>query len=197
MFTGLIEEVGTITEIRTTDAGIELRINCSYADLLPGESISVGGVCLTVLEKGGGWFTVAAMVMTMSRTSIGGWLPGDAVNLERAMKADSRFGGHIVQGHVDAVGTVADVHRLDDTVLLTIAVPQDIVNATVLHGSVALDGVSLTVNSLESDKLQVALIDYTLRHTSLGNLREGSGVNVETDVIGKYVQRLVVPYLNR
>jgi riboflavin synthase len=197
MFTGLVEEVGTIVEIRQTDAGVELRIDCSYTDLVLGESISVGGVCLTVLEKGDGWFTVAAMVMTMSRTTIGGWRAGDTVNLERAMKADSRFGGHIVQGHVDAVATVAAVVRVDDAVLVTVTAPQEVLTATVLHGSVALDGVSLTVNSLESDKLQVALIDYTLRHTSLGTLREGSRVNVETDVIGKYVQRLVAPYLNK
>lgn len=197
MFTGLIEEVGTIVDIRTTDAGVELRIDCSYTDLMLGESVSVGGVCLTVLEKGTGWFSVAAMVMTISRTSIGGWLKGDTVNLERAMKADSRFGGHIVQGHVDAVATVAEVRRVEDAVLVSVTVPKDVISATVLHGSVALDGVSLTVNDLESDKLQVALIDYTLRHTSLGSLREGSRVNVETDVIGKYVQRLVAPYLNR
>ncbi len=197
MFTGLVEEVGTVVEIRATDAGVELRIDCSYTDLALGESVSVGGVCLTVLEKGDRWFTVAAMVTTMSRTSIGGWLPGDGVNLERAMRADSRFGGHMVQGHVDAVATVAHVLRVEDAVLLTVTVPQEIVSASVLHGSVALDGVSLTVNSLESDKLQVALIDYTLGHTTLGSLKEGSRVNVETDVVGKYVRRLVAPYLNR
>jgi riboflavin synthase len=197
MFTGLVEEVGTIVEIRQTDAGVELRIDCSYADLVSGESVSVAGVCLTVIDKGDGWFKVAAMVMTIGRTTVGDWRVGDTVNLERAMKADSRFGGHIVQGHVDAVATVVEVVRVEDTVLVTVNAPQEVLAATVLHGSVTLDGVSLTVNSLESDKLQVALIDYTLRHTSLSTLREGSRVNVETDVIGKYVQRLVAPYLNK
>ena len=197
MFTGLVEEVGTIVEIRQTDAGVELRIDCSYADLVHGESVSVSGVCLTVIDRGDGWFTVAAMIMTISRTTVGDWRVGDTVNLERAMKADSRFGGHIVQGHVDAVATVVEVVRVEDAVLVTVNAPREVLAATVLHGSVTLDGVSLTVNSLESDKLQVALIDYTLRHTSLGTLREGSRVNVETDVIGKYVQRLVAPYLNK
>jgi riboflavin synthase len=197
MFTGLVEQVGKITEIRTAEAGVELRIECDYTDLTPGESICVSGVCLTVYECDRGWFTVAAMVTTLSRTTIGGWLPQQIVNLERAMKADSRFGGHIVQGHVDAVGTVDSIERAENAVLVTVAVDWPVTETLVLHGSVALDGVSLTVNRLEGDKLQVALIDYTRAHTSLGTLEEGDRVNVETDVIGKYVQRLAAPYLNR
>ena len=197
MFTGLVDQIGTITEIDATEAGVELRIESAYEDVASGESINVNGVCLTVREHGPAWFTVAAMVMTISRTSIGDWLPGHRVNLERAMRADARFGGHIVQGHVDAVGVVESVERVEDTILVDVAVPYELTQTLVLHGSVALDGVSLTVNRLESDKLQVALIEYTLRHTVLGDLKEGSRVNVETDVIGKYVQRLVAPYLNR
>ncbi len=197
MFTGLVEQVGTISELKATTAGIELRVESTYENVDIGESICVSGVCLTVLERGPGWFTVAAMVMTISRTSIGDWLPGRRVNLERAMRADSRFGGHIVQGHVDGVGIVEGVEQVEDAVLLELAVPYPLSQTLVLHGSVALDGVSLTVNRVESDKLQVALIDYTLRHTALGAFEEGSRVNVETDVIGKYVQRLAAPYLNR
>ena len=197
MFTGLVDQIGTIAEIDATEAGVELRIESTYHEVESGESINVNGVCLTVREHGPGWFTVAAMVMTISRTSIGDWLPGHRVNLERAMRADARFGGHIVQGHVDAVGVVESVERVEDAILVDVAVPYELTQTLVLHGSVALDGVSLTVNRLESDKLQVALIEYTLRHTVLGDLKEGSRVNVETDVIGKYVQRLVAPYLNR
>lgn len=197
MFTGLVERVGTISELKATEAGIELRIESTYENIDIGESICVSGACLTVLERAPGWFTVAAMVMTISRTSIGDWLPGRRVNLERAMRADSRFGGHIVQGHVDGVGIVDAVERAVDAVLLDVAVPYPLSQTVVLHGSVALDGVSLTVNRVESDKLQVALIDYTMRHTALGALEEGSRVNVETDVIGKYIQRLAAPYLNR
>lgn len=197
MFTGLVDDVGTVEQVATTDAGVELRIKCSYQDLSDGESISVSGVCLTVREHGSGWFTTAAMVMTMSRTSIGAWREGTQVNLERAMRADSRFGGHIVQGHVDGVGTAGRVERKEDAVLVDVDLPEGLAQTLVLHGSVTIDGVSLTVNALEGAKLQVALIEYTLRHTALRNLREGDKVNVETDVIGKFVQKLVAPYLNR
>jgi riboflavin synthase len=197
MFTGLIEAVGNITEVRTTPAGVELRIECPWNDLTAGESIAVSGVCLTVLEFGDGWFTVAAMVMTISRTAIGDWKRGVRVNLERAMRADSRFGGHIVQGHVDGVGLVESVTREGDALLIDIKLDSGLSETLVLHGSVAVDGVSLTVNRLEGDKLQVALIDYTLGHTALEDLEKGSRVHVETDVVGKYVRALVAPYLNR
>jgi riboflavin synthase len=197
VFTGLVERVGRVESVRKTDAGVELRIESGYGALSDGESVSVNGVCLTTLGSGEGWFTVAAMVMTMSRTTIGDWAAGRAVNLERAMRADTRFGGHIVQGHVDGVGVVTGVARKDDAVLVDVDLPPGLSATLVLHGSVTLDGVSLTVNALQGDKLQVALIDYTLKHTSLVDLEKGSRVNVETDVIGKYVQRLVAPYLNR
>jgi riboflavin synthase len=197
MFTGLVEEVGTIESVARTDAGIELKIRCGYSDLTDGESINVNGVCLTVRAQGDRWFTVAAMVMTIGRTAVGEWKPGTRVHLERAMRADTRFGGHIVQGHVDGVGIVEKVERHEDTVLVDVLLPVGLSETLVLHGSVTIDGVSLTVNGLQGDKLQVALIDYTLRHTTLGDVKAGDRVHVETDVIGKYVQRLVAPYLNR
>jgi riboflavin synthase len=197
LFTGLVDGTGTIESIETTDAGLELRVRCSYEDLTDGESISMNGICLTVRTSGRGWFTAAAMVMTTSRTTVGEWFSGQKINLERAMTAASRFGGHIVQGHVDGVGTVESVARQEDTVLVDVVLPKGLAETLVLHGSVTLDGVSLTVNALQGDKLQVALIDYTLRHTALAELGRGGRVNVETDVIGKYVQRLVAPYLNR
>lgn len=196
MFTGLIEEVGVIESITQNEAGIELRIATGFADVRPGESVAVSGPCLTVRACGPGWFTVAAMVMTMGRTTIGGWRAGKRVNLERAMIADARLGGHIVQGHVDGVGLIESTEMLADTLLMNVALPAGLSQTLVLHGSVTLDGVSLTVNALDGDKLQVALIDYTLRHTALQDLRQGESVNVETDVIGKYVQRLIAPYLN-
>jgi riboflavin synthase len=197
MFTGLVEAIGTISSVQKTASGIELRIESPWSDLTQGESISINGACLTVLDHGSGWFTVAAMVMTAARTAIGDWRAGTRVNLERAMRADGRFGGHIVQGHVDGVGTVSSVLRDDDTLLVDVALPPGLANTAVLHGSVAVDGVSLTVNRLEGDKLQVALIDYTLSHTTLGEVSAGSRVHIETDVIGKYVSGLVAPYLNR
>jgi riboflavin synthase len=197
VFTGLVDEVGVLESVASTDAGIELRIRASYDPVSVGESIAVNGVCLTVLSSGDGWFTVSAMVTTVARTSIGEWKRGRRLNLERAMRADSRFGGHIVQGHVDGVGVVNAVVRHKDALILDVTLPDGLSETLVLHGSAAMDGVSLTVNALEGDKLQVALIDYTLSHTSLGDLEVGSKVNVETDVIGKYVHRLVTPYLKR
>ena len=197
MFTGLFENVAVIEAVNRTEAGVELRIDSIYRELQIGESIAIDGVCLTVLDIGDGWFTVAAMVMTDSRTTAGDWRAGTRVNLERAVRADARLGGHIVQGHVDGVASVTRVHRVDDAVLLDLVLPEGLSRTLVLHGSVAVNGVSLTVNALEGDKLQVALIDHTLRHTALNELVPGSRVNVETDVIGKYIERLAAPYLNR
>ena len=135
------------------------------------------------------------MLMTVGRTTVGEWKVGRRVNLERAMRADQRLGGHIVQGHVDGVGSIDSTMKLSDTLLMNVALPEGLAQTLVLHGSVALDGVSLTVNALDGDMLQVALIEYTLHHTALGDLRQGDTVNIETDVIGKYVQRLLAPYL--
>jgi riboflavin synthase len=195
VFTGLIEECGVIESVDRTGAGVELRIASTFTGVEPGESIAVNGPCLTVLSSGPGWFSVAAMVMTVARTTIGDWEVGRRVHLERATRLDARVGGHIVQGHVDGVGRIDSTEKLPDTLLMNVGLPQGFAQTLVLHGSVALDGVSLTVNALDGDKLQVALIDYTLHHTTLGDLREGDRVNIETDVIGKYVQRLVAPYL--
>jgi riboflavin synthase len=197
VFTGLIDDVGAVEEVRETDAGVELRISCSYDDIEEGESINVNGVCLTVREHGPGSFIVAAAVMTIGRTAIGNWAKGRRVNLERAMRADSRLGGHIVQGHVDGVATIERIETDKDAILMNVALAPGLAQTLVLHGSVALDGVSLTVNALDGDKLQVALIEYTLRHTALNDLAAGDKVHIETDVVGKYVQRLMAPYLNK
>jgi riboflavin synthase len=197
VFTGLIDDVGAVEEVRETDAGVELRISCSYDDIEEGESINVNGVCLTVREHGPGSFIVAAAVMTIGRTAIGNWAKGRRVNLERAMRADSRLGGHIVQGHVDGVATIERIETDKDAILMNVALAPGLAQTLVLHGSVALDGVSLTVNALDGDKLQVALIEYTLRHTALKDLAAGDKVHIETDVVGKYVQRLTAPYLNK
>ena len=197
MFTGLIDDVGAVEHVRETDAGVELRISCSYEDIEEGESINVNGVCLTVREYGPRWFTVAAAVMTIGRTAIADWKTGRRVNLERAMRADSRLGGHIVQGHVDGSGSIERIETDKDAILMNVELPSGLAQTLVLHGSVALDGVSLTVNALDGDKLQVALIEYTLRHTALQDLHPGDKVHIETDVVGKYVQRLMAPYLNK
>ncbi len=196
MFTGIVDAIGRITDVKRTDVGVELTLECDYKDLLAGESIAMNGACLTVRECGPGWFNVGAVVTTTGRTTIGNWKTGQRINLERAMRADARFGGHIVQGHVDAAAKVIAVSRTADSMLIDILLPPGLSHTLVLHGSVTVDGVSLTVNDLDGDKLQVSIIDYTFRHTTLGDLKAGDEVQIETDVIGKYVQRIVAPYLN-
>jgi riboflavin synthase len=196
MFTGLIEDVGTVDSVRRTSSGHTLEIHSAFRDLQDGESIAVNGACLTVLEKSDGRFTVAAIVTTLERTTIAEWTAGKRVNLERAMRADGRLGGHIVQGHVDAVGSVVSTEKIGDAFLVDIGIPHLLTDWLVAHGSVAIDGVSLTVNAITANRLQVSLIEYTLKHSALGDLIPGSRVHVETDVIGKYVRRLAAPYFN-
>jgi riboflavin synthase len=195
MFTGLVDDVGVVEQVERTEAGRTLRIASRYTGLAIGESVAVNGACLTVLERGTGWFTVAAVVTTLGRTTIGGWDTGRRVNLERAMRLGDRLGGHLVQGHVDGVGEVEEVRRLDDALLVDIRLPADLEPLMVPHGSVAVDGVSLTVNALPGPGiLQVSLIDHTARHTTLGALHAGDAVHVEADMVGKYVRQLVAPY---
>ena len=192
MFTGLIDDVGTITSVAETPVGRELRIGCRYDDLQQGESIAVNGACLTVLTHGPRWFTVAAITTTLERTTMRAWNSGRRVNLERALRVGDRLGGHFVQGHVDGVATVVGVRQAGDARLLDLALPQGLPELMVQHGSVAVDGVSLTVNDLSAPgTLQVSLIDYTMRHTTLGALADGDEVHVEADMLGKYVQRLL------
>jgi len=195
MFTGLVDDVGVVEQVERTEAGRTLRIASRYTGLAIGESIAVNGACLTVLERGPGWFTVAAIVTTLGRTTIGDWSTGRRVNLERAMRLGDRLGGHLVQGHVDGVAEVADVRQRDDALLVDLRLPGDLEPLMVPHGSVAIDGVSLTVNALPAPGiLQVSLIDHTARHTTLGALRAGDAVHVEADMVGKYVRQLVAPY---
>jgi riboflavin synthase len=195
MFTGLVDDVGTVERVERTEAGRELRIASRYTGLADGESVAVNGACLTVREQGSGWFSVAAIVTTLDRTTIGSWEPGRRVNLERALRLGDRLGGHMVQGHVDAVGVVERVQRRDDALLVDVRLPEELEPLVVLHGSVAIDGVSLTVNALPAPGiLQLSLIEYTWTHTTLGALRSGDGVHVEADMIGKYVRQLVAPY---
>jgi len=192
LFTGLVEKVGTVSSVTESSAGRELRIDSDYRDLALGESIAINGACLTVREFGEGWFTVAAVATTLDRTTVGGWQAGRRVNLERALRAGDRLGGHFVQGHVDGVASVVNIRRRDDAQLVDLALPQGLPELMVLHGSVAVDGVSLTVNELPGPELlQLSLIEYTLRHTTLAGLQAGDRVHVEADMLGKYVQRLL------
>jgi riboflavin synthase len=195
VFTGLVDDVGEITHVAASAAGREIRIATRYDDLTDGESIAVNGACLTVLAHGPRWFTVGAIVTTLGRTTIGEWDVGRRVNLERALRAGDRLGGHFVQGHVDGVATVERVEQQGDARLVDLALPDGLAELMVQHGSLAVDGVSLTVNELPARTsgagVQLSLIDYTLRHTTLGGLSAGDRVHVEADMLGKYVQRLL------
>jgi riboflavin synthase len=191
MFTGLVDDVGVIDRVTATPAGREFRVRTRYRDLAVGESIAVNGACLTALSADPGVFTCAAVETTLGRTTAGTWREGRRVNLERAMRADGRFGGHLVQGHVDGVAEVAAVTQPGDARLVDLVLPDALAGLTILHGSIAVDGVSLTVNAIRPDGIQLSLIDFTLRHTTLGELRPGDKVHIETDLIGKYVQRLM------
>lgn len=195
MFTGLVDDVGVVERVEQTDAGRELRIRSRYESLVDGESVALNGACLTVRAWGAGWFDVAAVVTTLGRTTIGSWQAGRRVNLERAMRLGDRLGGHLVQGHVDDVGTVESVRRTDDSILVDVRLPPELEPLMVPHGSVAVDGVSLTVNDLPAPGiLQLSLIEFTWRHTTLGDLREGDVVHLEGDMVGKFVRQLVSPY---
>lgn len=196
MFTGIVLEIGRVLEASLRRNGVWLRIEAPglASRLETGESVAVDGVCQTVVERADGWFGVEAIATTLSRTTLGTLRPGTRVNLEPALALGERLGGHLVQGHVDGVGTVRAVEPQEEQVLVTVALPAVAAEVTVLHGSLTLQGVSLTVNALPGpDEAQVALIPYTREHTTLGELQVGDGVNVEGDMLGRFV----VDYLKR
>ena len=195
MFTGLVTAIGVIEQVTDGPAGREFRVAADFDGLELGESIALDGACLTVRAFGPGWFAVAAVTTTLGRTTIGAWDVGRRVNLERALRLGDRMGGHLVQGHVDGVGVVRATRTAGDAWLVDVEVPGDLAALMVPHGSITVDGVSLTVNALPApDVVQLSIIDYTMRHTTLGRLAAGSRVHVEADVVGKFVQRLVAPY---
>ncbi len=197
MFTGLITAIGEVRDASVTDAGRELVVAAGYDGLVVGESIACNGACLTVTNAGPGWFATAAVGTTLDRTTIGDWRRGTRINLERALVVGDRLGGHIVQGHVDGVGRVLEVARHGDALLIEIEVPAEVDELLVPLGSIAVDGVSLTVNALpRPGVLQLSVIDHTVRHTTLGALRPGDGVQLEADVLAKHIKRLAAPLLN-
>ena len=204
MFTGIVEELGRIVRLETVEDSARLTVEAPTVtqDVSLGDSVSVNGCCLTVTAVHGSTFTADLMAETLTRTTLGSQAPGDPVNLERALRASDRLGGHIVQGHVDATAEVLDHHRGEHWDLLRIGLPQEIARYVAVKGSVALDGVSLTVVDVvdASDvapvpgagaSLSVGLIPETLRRTTLGSRRPGERVNLEVDVMAKYAERLL------
>ena len=192
MFTGIVAHKGSVVDV-DDDAGVRrLTVEAGgLADLAVGDSIAVNGVCLTAVAIQDSRIDVEVVHETLARTSLGAIQAGDPVNLERPMSAQGRFDGHIVQGHVDGVGTVIQVQDDDDGRRLGIEVPPGLGRFIVEKGSITVDGVSLTVSCVGSDRFEVALIPHTLEVTTLGLRREGDPVNLEVDVIAKYVERLL------
>ena len=198
MFTGLIQDVGTVEEIVVSGDGARLRIATRLApEIEPGDSVAVSGVCLTAAAVDAGGFEAEAMNQTLELTSLGPLAAGDPVNLELALQSSDRLGGHIVQGHVDGTGEVAEVAEDGFSRRLRVTVPAELMRYVVERGSVALDGVSLTVSAAGEGWLEVSLIPETLERTSLGRAAQGTALNVETDVVAKYVERLVSPFMRK
>ena len=193
MFTGIVEASGKI--VAASPARIE--VSSDLADLELGESIAVNGVCLTVASLSGGSFAADISEETAGRTSLGSVSEGDPVNLERAMPAGGRFGGHIVQGHVDGVGRVKEVRELEGSVEMSFEVPRGLERYLVEKGSVTVEGVSLTVASLGVAEFSVSLVPHTLTGTTLGSRKPGDPVNLEVDVLAKYVERLLEGQVRR
>jgi riboflavin synthase len=192
VFTGIVTAVGTVRAANRKADGLSLRIGAPFRGLRRGESISVDGACLTVERLGKGWFSVHVIRTSLERTLFGEYAGGRRVNLERALRAGDPLGGHLVQGHVDGIGRVESAQRREDAWLLDVSVPAEVARVSIPLGSIAIDGVSLTVNAVPAPGIiQVALIPVTFEHTTLGDKQPGDRVHVEGDVIGKYVEKLV------
>jgi riboflavin synthase len=193
MFTGIVEELGTVVALDTAADSARLTVSGPLvtSDAEHGASIAVNGVCLTVVTHGGGEFSVDVMDETLRRSSLGALRPGDRVNLERAMAASSRFGGHVVQGHVDGTGTITARTPGERWEVVEVSLPADLRPYVVEKGSITVDGVSLTVVDVSADAFTVSLIPTTLELTTLGTKGVGDPVNLEVDVLAKYVERLL------
>lgn len=193
MFTGIVEEMGTIRGIRKNRESAVLSVNAKKVleDLKIGDSVAVNGVCLTVVGFFQGGFGADVMHETLDRSVLGKLKPGSRVNLERAMAADGRFGGHIVAGHVDGRGIIRKVEKDDNALWYTVGAGPEILRYVVEKGSVAIDGISLTVARVWEDSFQVSVIPHTARETVLQDRKPGDQVNLETDIIGKYVERFL------
>jgi riboflavin synthase len=192
MFTGLVTDIGTVRDVRPANGGLDLTIECAYPDLSTGESVAVDGACLTVAAVVSGGFAAHVVRTSLDRTRFAELRAGGRVNLERALRVGDRLGGHLVQGHVDGVGTVVRVAPLEDARLLDLEAPPEVAQVSVPLGSITVDGVSLTVNAMPAPgTIQISLIPFTLEHTSLGDRRPGDRVHLEADAIGKYVAALM------
>ena len=195
MFTGIVEEMGTVRSVQRGARSAVLSIGARLVleDLKIGDSVAVNGVCLTATSVDGGGFTADVMHETLDRSSLGALGPGSPVNLERAMAADGRFGGHIVSGHIDGTGTITAIRRDDNALWYTLSAPPALLRYIVEKGSITIDGISLTVARVDEAGFSVSVIPHTAAVTVLGKKRPGDVVNLENDIIGKYVEKLLLP----
>lgn len=193
MFTGLVTAVGSVVSLSKSAKTARLKLSAPLADVALGDSIAINGVCLTVSSFEGSGFVFDISDATLKHTNLGGLKTGDIVNLEPALRASGKLGGHFVTGHVDAVGKIRKIAREGELIKIEISVPADIMQYFVEKGSVALDGISLTVSDVLPDAFTIVIIPHTQKETTIGHKKQGDGVNIETDIIGKYVYR----YLNR
>lgn len=193
MFTGIIEEKGTVAAVRkgNVSSKITFRASVVLSDIHEGDSIAVNGVCLTATDITDSTFTADVMAETMRRSSLGSLKPGDCVNMERAMLCGGRFGGHIVSGHIDGTGKIVSMKREENAVWVTVAAGSSIMKYIVEKGSVALDGISLTVASVTDNDFKVSIIPHTASETTLLSKQPGNLINIECDMIGKYVEKLM------
>ena len=192
MFTGLVQEKARVAGVERNGDGVRLTVETRIEPIERGDSISVSGVCLTAVDTGGGRFTADVMEETLRRSSLARVEAGDHVNVEPALQAGARMGGHIVQGHVDGLGTVGAVREEGFARIVRVAAPTDLLRYVVEKGSIAVDGVSLTVSYVDEEAFEVSLIPETLERTTLGEAATGRQVNLEVDVVAKYVEKLVV-----
>jgi riboflavin synthase len=193
MFTGIIEEIGVVQAIERGEQSARFTIQADKVteDVAIGDSITVNGTCLTVVHHASGLLAFEAVFETLQKTALGALAIGDVVNLERSLAANGRFGGHIVQGHVDGVGTIASIRAVDNSYYIYITARPSQLRYIVRKGSIAVDGISLTVVEADDKMFSVSIIPHTWEHTNLHTRRAGDTVNLETDIIGKYVERLL------
>ena len=192
MFTGIVTDIGTLREIRAGgDTTFIIGTKLDTSDLALGASVACAGVCLTVIERGADWFAVQASAETLARSTLKDWRVGTGINLERALKAGDELGGHLVSGHVDAVAEIVERRAEGDSQRFTFRVPDAFAAAIAPKGSVALDGVSLTVNEVQGNRFGVNLIPHTLAQTTFGAAKPGDRVNLEIDTLARYVARLL------
>ena len=193
MFTGIVEELGKVQEINTKSSGMKFTISAKLVmeDLNIGDSIAINGVCLTVTQKKEKEFSLDLVPETLDKSNLGELIEGDYVNLERAMKVSDRFGGHILQGHVETLGVILDKQTIEDNAVLSVGLDLEWIRFCIPKGSIALDGISLTIAQIDANIIEIVLIPRTLENTTLGLKSKSDTLNIETDIIGRYVDRLI------